>query len=108
MDTIIYTLKDRQVVGYVFPRSSQHETETAIKVEIDNLIKSDLGGSARDYATVDVESARIPGKVPAINPDGSVYFSNVVDPDAKLKQAGMAKFVSLGFSEAEIKALIRI
>ena len=74
MDTIVFHKTTRRIASYVYPRRTAAATATAVRTEVDNVCKSELGGIASDYATVEVPESRKPGMTTIINPDGTVGF----------------------------------
>ena len=73
MITLIYRKSDRSIVGFVHP---PHRVE----VELANILRSELKGRKRDYATVEVEEWP-QGHQAVINPDGTVTMTPLPQVD---------------------------
>ena len=59
---LIYRKIDRLVVGTVTDRRTESATSTALSVELQNIINSELGGSAVDYAHTRATEPLLQGK----------------------------------------------
>ena len=105
MDTIIYRKADKAIVGMSHSRKTPAQEARAVLTEIDNICASECGGEPTDYATVSVERAHIPGKVPSIGVRGTVTWGDA--PMTERQAAAIskrAKMLALGFTEEEIDA----
>ena len=97
--TVIYRVSDKKVVGMVFPPQS-------VDVEIDNITKSELGGTKDDYDTATIK--KIPsGHVVEIDLDRKVKTK--MNPKATAKKAAKKrahnKLKALGLTQEEIESL---
>ena len=105
----IYLKSTREIVCIVYRRKTADMVAEAIRVEIDSLTNSELGGVASDYESV--EGATAPdGKVPEINTDLELVF--VTDPQIAVRateqanrESGQAKLAALGLTTDEISAI---
>ena len=97
--TIIYRKADKMVVGRVVPPHS-------VKVEIKNILRSELGGAEGDYATATIEKIPV-GHIAEINASGKVITK--ADPKTEAKKqtraTAIAKLIALGLTRAEIESL---
>ena len=100
---VIYRTSDQAVVGFVYPPHS-------VEMEIENLTKSELGGTPDDYATVTVSDAQWTKKGAQsvkITPQGKAVFQ--ANPKVKARKAarkaGRKKLRQLGLTDDELEAL---
>tara|TARA_Y100000310_G_scaffold342781_1_gene447401 strand:- start:341 stop:664 length:324 start_codon:yes stop_codon:yes gene_type:complete len=103
---IIYRKRDRLIAGYVHPRKTVAMFDEAASVEMDNILQSELGGVATDYAVC--ECAGIPeGQVAVINEDGAANFIDNprIVARERVRLSAMVKLEALGLTQDEIKAL---
>ena len=104
----IYLKSTRAIVGFVYRRKTADMVAEAIRVEIDSLTNSELGGVASDYESV--EGATAPdGKVPEINTDFELVF--VTDPQIAVKaerQVLETKLADDSITFTEMKELMRL
>lgn len=99
--TVIYKVSDKKVVGKVFAPHS-------VKVEIDNLTKSELGGTKDDYATATITT--LPrGHVVEINADGTATTKLNPEITAKrqARQRAAGKLEALGLTREEVGSFIK-
>ena len=89
----IFRKSDNLYAGAVFPPHS-------VDVELDNLIKSELGGKTTDYRVVESEKSGI-GICTLVN--GAVVFSPY--PIDQIKASRNAKLLALGLTQKEIDAV---
>lgn len=101
--TVIYRTQDQTVAAIA------HDT-TAVETELSNVLRSELGGRAEDYATVTVPDAvwaQRGSRRIVVNPDGQVSFA--LNPKHEAKQAAKAsargKLKAMGLTTEELDAL---
>lgn len=98
--TVIYRKSDKLVAGWVQPPQS-------VQQEIENVTRSELGGSPADYATAPLAS--LPeGHRPVIKPNGTATIEEYPSVTKKKQdqQAGKGKLKALGLTDDEIAALV--
>ncbi len=105
MDTIIFRKSDKLIAGKVFPRRTEAQTQEAILVEISNILQSELGGIASDYATV--ESARAPrGFQVIVNPDDTTSIIAVVLSADRIRIAELLAIPRANWTTPELRELL--
>lgn len=101
--TVIYrkTDPDKEVVGKVFAPHS-------VEVEIDNLTKSELGGTKDDYATATI-TALPRGHVVEINADGTATtrLNPEITAKRQARQRAAGKLEALGLTREEVGSFIK-
>jgi hypothetical protein len=104
MPHIIYRKSDRAIVGHVFDLRTETETAKELATELNNILNSELGGSAEDYGYVTAREHKRPGHVTSIGPDLTVQFRP--DERSKDRASALSKLQKLGLTQSEIAAII--
>jgi len=97
--TAIFRKSDRLYVGKVTPPQP-------VEVEVQNIVKSSLGGAPEDYVAVPMGVERIPSKQrPLLRADLTVEMEPYPDPRQPARNAAKAKLRALGFTDEDFDAL---
>ena len=98
--TVIYRKADQVVAGIVYPGQP-------VATELQNILRSDLGGSASDYATVTTADPQ-PGERLTITPAGKVVRTRPLDTARQDAAARLKASLSLTDQDlADLKMLGR-
>ena len=93
--TVIYRKADQVVAGIVYPGQP-------VATELQNILRSDLGGSASDYDTVTTADPQ-PGERLTITPAGKVVRTR---PQEAARQAAEARLkASLSLTDQDLEDL---
>jgi len=107
---VIYRKSDHLVVGSIGSGPNPSVNSKRVRVEIQNIVNSELGGRARDYHYIRTSIALAPDKIWAVSNDlEAVQIDNpvIVARERNLNSA-INKLTSLGLTSDEVSALIRI
>ena len=109
MEALIYRKLDKIVAGHVYARRTPAQTWKAIKIEIENICNSELGGVAQDYAIVRGLSDCRPGECYKVDKDNSVVV--IEHPKAaarrQARESLALKLKNIGLDDTDIGLLVR-
>jgi hypothetical protein len=101
---IIYRKSDRLIAGYVFPRRDERADNIALSVELENILKSELGGKAADYGFINsADDIFRTDSVIELDEDLNVTFKE--SPNSIARKSATDKLKALGLTDAEIAAI---
>lgn len=104
MSYIIYRKSDRAIVGHVFNRRTESDTNQGLAVELNNILNSELGGKAEDYSYITAPVHKKAGHVTYIDAKLNIQFQP--DERSKNRASALSKLERLGLTPAEILAII--
>jgi len=108
MPYVIYRKRDRLICAYVH-RHNQVTEDKQLIVEIQNVINSELGGSADDYAYISLDRMPTSDELLSISESGeSVSYrpNPVIERRAEIRVNVKRRLQGLGFSDDEIESLV--
>jgi len=100
----IYRKSDNEIVGHVYARKTPEMLAEAIQVELSNITRSELKGSASDYGVIEGPESpvgTVTGGIPSVV-DGKIRFAP--SPIDRIKASRNAKLLALGLTQKEIDA----
>lgn len=100
---IIYKKSDRSIVGSVFPRRDERSTHIALSVELENILNSQLGGNADDYAYIEGDELTRRDQIAEIDENLDLVFK----PSQRSieRKRAVTKLKKLGLTDSEIEAI---
>ncbi len=106
MPYVIYRKTDQLICAYV-KRHNQVTEDKQLVVEIQNVINSELGGTADDYTYKSLPRLPNSDEILSISAEGLVSYSPdpAIERRAKVRDSALKRFHGLGFSDEEIDSL---
>jgi hypothetical protein len=104
MITLIYRKTDNVIGATVHPRRTPEQSQDAVESELQNILNSELGGVASDYAIVETELVADFQEILVVN-DGVVSLATAPKTSSDLaRERKKAKRIALGLTEEEVDA----
>jgi len=108
MPSVIYRKSDGLICAMVHRRRTPEAENKQLTAEIQNVLNSELGGVATDYAHLPLERMPDAGEVLFVSESGAIGYR--IDPEVtrrnRLRKSASDKLSKLGLNADELSALI--